>query len=74
MNTIKIYLNGVLNGSTSCVRSVVNSNNATLYLGQDDYGSRFFRGNISSVTIHNRALTVAEILSNFNSTRGRFGL
>ena len=74
MNAIKIYINGVLNSTTSLVRSVVNSNNATLFLGQDDYGGRFFRGNISSATVHNRALTSTEILSNFNSTRGRFGL
>ena len=74
MNAIKIYINGVLNSTTSLVRSVVNSNNATLFLGQDDYGGRFFRGNISSATVHNRALTATEILSNFNSTRGRFGL
>jgi hypothetical protein len=74
LNSIKIYINGVLNTSVSFVRSVVNSNNAILYVGQDDYGSRFFRGNISSATVHNRALSATEILNNFNSTRGRFGL
>ena len=74
MNSIKIYINGVLNSTNSFVRSVVNSNNATLYVGQDDFGGRFFRGNISSATVHNRALSATEILNNFNSTRGRFGL
>ena len=56
------------------VKSVLNSNNSTLYVGQDDYGGRFFRGNISSVTINNRALSAVEVLQNFNATRSRYGI
>jgi hypothetical protein len=34
----------------------------------------FFNGNISQVSIYNRALTAQEILQNFNATRGRYGV
>jgi hypothetical protein len=46
-----------------------------LNLGRDSFGSpRYFNGNISQASIYNRALTVAEITQNYNSTRGRFGI
>jgi len=74
MNNVNFYIFGVLNSTTAIVKSVINSNNATLYVGQDDYGGRFFRGNISSINVYNRALSATEVLQNFNNTRGRFGL
>jgi len=43
-------------------------------IGQDDFGSRFFTGNIAQAQIYNRALTSTEILQNYNATKGRFGL
>ena len=33
-----------------------------------------FNGNISNVSIYNRALTAAEVLQNYNATRGRYGI
>lgn len=43
-------------------------------IGQDDFGSRFFTGDIAQAQIYNRALTSTEILQNYNATKGRFGL
>jgi hypothetical protein len=43
-------------------------------IGQDDFGGRFFTGNIAQAQIYNRALSQAEITQNFNATRGRFGV
>jgi hypothetical protein len=34
----------------------------------------FFDGNISNVKIYNKVLTDSEVLQNYNSTKGRFGL
>jgi hypothetical protein len=37
-------------------------------------GSAFYTGSISNFSYYNRALTATEILQNFNTLRGRFGL
>jgi hypothetical protein len=39
-----------------------------------DYAPDTFKGNISQVSIYNRALTATEIQQNFNTTRSRFGI
>jgi hypothetical protein len=36
-------------------------------------GNRHYKGSIALVRIYNRALSVAEILDNYNKTKGRFG-
>lgn len=72
MNNVNFYINGVLNSTSTLVKSVINSNNATLYVGQDDYGGRFFKGNISLVSVYNRALSATEVLQNYNQTRSRY--
>ena len=75
LSTIKVYVDTSLNGSFASSRSVVNSNNSTLYVGQDDFSpSRRFNGNIAQASVYNRALSAAEIQQNFNALRGRFGL
>lgn len=35
---------------------------------------RQYKGNISQVSVYNRALTATEVLQNYNSTKSRFGL
>lgn len=43
-------------------------------IGQDDFGGRFFTGNIAMAQLYNRALSAAEIQQNFNALRGRFNV
>jgi hypothetical protein len=43
-------------------------------LAQDDFGGRFFTGNIAIAQLYNRALSAAEIQQNFNAHRGRFNV
>jgi hypothetical protein len=43
-------------------------------IGQDDAGSRFFNGIISSAMIYNRALSATEVAQNFAATKIRYGL
>lgn len=47
--------------------------NNTLIIGRESSG-RQFSGGIAIVRIYNRALSNAEVLSNFNANRGRFGI
>jgi len=43
-------------------------------IGQDDQGSRFFNGIISSAMIYNRALSATEVAQNFAAHRSRYGV
>jgi hypothetical protein len=85
-SSTKIYLNGVLNGTTSYSSANITPNGSNGYNGgigtlfsvygnknsPSRYGS--FSGNISSVRIYNVALSDSQILQNYNALKGRFGL
>jgi hypothetical protein len=63
-------------GITSAT-NIVNHSSSVLNdikLAQDDFGGRFFNGNISIAMIYNKALTADEIRQNFNATRARYGI
>ena len=50
-------------------------NNRLLGRAQSGIGlSRYFNGNISNVTIYNRTLSTSEVLQNYNTIKGRYGL
>lgn len=67
------YVNGVFKKTSTqskilgVVPDLVTSND-TQYFG------RFFKGNVYSYKLYNRALTAAEIQQNFNATRSRYGI
>ena len=69
--TLDIYINGVL-GQSIVTNVNVTTNNVNL--GRYQSGGRQLNGNISQVSIYNRALTAQEIQQNFNATRGRYGI
>jgi hypothetical protein len=43
-------------------------------LAQDDFGSRFFTGNIAISQLYNTALSAAEVRQNYDATKSRFNL
>jgi hypothetical protein len=69
-----IYVNG------NAVSSISGGNQLTsastdIRIGADTSSFQYLlNGNISQVSIYNRALTAAEIQQNFNATRSRFGI
>ena len=73
--SMSFYINGVnvWNGGAPGVTA-----GSTVEIGRANYpggaGTRFFNGNISQVSIYNRALSQSEINQNFNALRGRFGI
>jgi hypothetical protein len=67
-----IYLNGVSVGS-SAVSIPPGTTNMLFTIGQYQ-AARNFAGNVSICTAYNKALTQAEVLQNYNATKGRFGL
>ena len=75
---VKSYWNGSLvtsgatNVNTPSAVWVNTMNNVQLGLGFHLGSSRHFNGQISTTKIYNKALTAAEVLSNYNATKGRF--
>jgi hypothetical protein len=72
------YLNGNLYDLpfvSGTANTLVYSNvGASIGWRLDTPGNSFFKGNISQVSIYNRALSAQEILQNYNATKTRFGL
>lgn len=68
-----LYRNAVQAGSTYTYD--YNFTSSTPYIGiNHDSFAELMRGNISKVSYYNRALSATEILQNYNTTKGRFGL
>ncbi len=71
-NETRVYLNNILKktgSSTSTIGSVSN-----FKIGTSTSVGEPYNGNISQISVYNRALTPQEIKQNFNATRGRFGI
>lgn len=66
----KIYINGNLVASPT-VGTMQGIPNEFIVSGST---IRFLNGNVASVILYNRALTAAEVLQNYNTTKTRFGL
>jgi hypothetical protein len=72
-----IYLNGQLNNFVSTAYSGLTKNGSvSTYIGEDPEATQIapFKGEIYHAKAYNRALSAAEVLQNYNSTKGRFGL
>ena len=74
-NRLKIYFNGNIQTLTftGTIPSSTNVSNV-IQIGRRWWSTAFSQGNISQVSIYNRALSAAEIKQNFNALRGRYGL
>jgi hypothetical protein len=68
----QIYLNGVLNVSTAQATGPLTG--STLFTVGRYQSDRSFAGNISTCLVYNRALSATEVLQNYNTTKGRYGL
>ena len=77
-STINTYLNGVYSQS-SMIDSGSNGNafvgsfnKITTGVGYANISQRYHSGYVSIILAYNRALTAAEVLQNYNATKGRF--
>jgi len=71
--TITCYINAVNAGSQSNT-NMTNTfeSGSNLYIGARPVSSSYFSGNISQVSIYNRALSAAEVQQNYNALRSRY--
>lgn len=81
--TMRIYVNAIerSNGTPTSGNIVYDTNNTSLTIGTAYLGSGYnvgpgnsWRHRLASVKIYNRALSSTEILQNFTTQRGRFGI
>lgn len=71
-SNIRLYINGVLVGTTAQTGNIKNTGIARIS-GYDN-NAETWNGNIAQFSIYNRALSASEIAQNFNATRSRFGI
>ena len=77
-SAMKLYLNGVEDGSQTSPSAIMN-NDFNTFIGCDSDGSseakvRFFGGQMGNSAIWKTALTAAQVRQNFNAQRSRFGV
>lgn len=72
-----IYVNGVQVATVAQTGTItVNANGSSIGVYGGSNGSRgyYYNGSLSEIRIYNRALSAAEVLRNFNSTRSVYGV
>jgi hypothetical protein len=73
LTTSRLYIDGKLNNSfteTSGLTTV----QPNVTIGRSQLFGRYLNGSISRVLMYSRAITPAEVLLDYNATKGRFGL
>ena len=74
-NLVTSYYNGAQVQSANQTYTHSGSfSNIQIGRGFSTSAERWFNGRVYNVKIYNKALTTAEILLNYNATKGRFGL
>ena len=73
-SVLTVYLNGVampttVTGSTANISSTTEVSIGRAYSGDRDLG-----GYVATTDVYNRALSLAEVVQNYNAIKGRFGL
>jgi len=71
-NGTDIYINSVINVSGTYTNTF--SQVAGYRIGMNRGSNAWYNGNIGNIKIYNRALSVQEILQNYNATKSRYGL
>ena len=71
---VKIYLNGQLSNSMTGLKNFGYSAGNGNILGRQSPGTGLWDGQISILRYYNAALTDANILTNYNANKGRYGL
>lgn len=71
--SIKIYVNGILEGTTNTTGISLRTSTSGWAIGSVTT-SIFTSGNIAVAQVYNRVLSDAEIMTNFNAVKSRFGL
>lgn len=67
----KIYVNST---NTDNKSTTLNIANGSWYIASRSNAAEYLNCNIASVQVYNKSLSAAEVLTNYNAMKGRFGL
>lgn len=73
-NEDNIYINGVLVATTTSVTQEIGSGTQVLYIASRGGALLYLPCSIGQFKIYNIALTAAQVLQNYNATKGRYNL
>lgn len=73
-NTIAIFVNGIREATSTSATFTIDGFDSMEIGTYRSANGRWMQGNISNVTLYNRALSDAEVLQNFEAHRRRFGI
>ena len=68
-----LYINGV-QVSSDTQTGTISTNASGMYIGSYNSGGYYYNGALSICRVYNVALTPAQVLQNFNASRGRYGI
>jgi hypothetical protein len=71
---MKIYVDGVLSTNGSGTSGSLDSGSSQFYVGRQDGGNWPLNGMVSSVKFYDTQLTPQQVLQNYNTQKGRFGI
>lgn len=75
VSTVTVYLNGILDATSTISFSIASWNGGyTIGRRSPNYAQFHFYGNIANVTFYNRVLTATEVLQNYKALKPRFKL
>lgn len=72
--TFAIYINGVLENSTSLSSTINTGGTLSINIGRNTNAAGYLNGSIAVARIYNRGLTATEVFQNYNAQKTRFGL
>ena len=65
---LRLYINGVLDGTTTDITTGNTQNNSPLYIGRRGNNKNYFKGEVDELRIWNTARSAEEISSNYQQT------
>ena len=68
-NTMRMYVDGVLEGGTGTSSSQTVTNTASKLIGKDTTTGRHYKNQVDAVKVYNAALSATEVLQNYNATK-----
>jgi hypothetical protein len=71
-NGMKVYINGVLDGSNAAATATFGPTDSPCYIGSYGLLGNGFDGRMSTAMIYTKELSAAEVLQNYNATSSRY--
>ena len=73
--TIYAFQDGILSSNSGTLPYTLTRTSTSYYIFRHYSGetTQIFQGNIAKIELYNKALTVSEVIQNYNATKGRFG-